>query len=437
MPGMFTSVRACLLVLCVAALPVRAACLDEPAVELQAQPVASARTGLQAIVREALSRSHSVGAAKLLAEAAQEDVEEARAASKPQAGLNASLGGSGSRSDGLPDATGSQLRGAVSASALLWDGGRSDRLVDWRSRLAEAARLGEVGAEEQVALQSVSLALDRARYGTQVLVYQQYARKMACLVQSLEQIVAADKGRASELVQARKTLQQAEISVQQAQSGVRQAEARLRRFVGPSLPAGEGLSAVLAQVPALSTVMAAAERSTDIAVLDAQADAAENYAAAVAAGQKPQLSWVVSGSKALGAGDPSAWSAGLALNVPLYNPAARPQLSAARLRAQAARQQRADQLDARLSRVQDVHEQASATFDRAQRISAVLQDSERVRESTLEQWQQLGRRSLFDVMAAEGEHYNLRIAYVNALYDGEQANALLWSLGGGLLAWLQ
>jgi hypothetical protein len=40
-------------------------------------------------------------------------------------------------------------------------------------------------------------------------------------------------------------------------------------------------------------------------------------------------------------------------------------------------------------------------------------------------------------MSAEGDHYNLRISYVNALYDGQQANALLWSLGGGITTWLQ
>jgi outer membrane protein TolC len=67
----------------------------------------------------------------------------------------------------------------------------------------------------------------------------------------------------------------------------------------------------------------------------------------------------------------------------------------------------------------------------------VLRDSDRVRNFTLQQWQQLGRRSLFDVMAAEGDHYGLRVAYVNALYDGEQANALLRSLGLGIGAWLQ
>ena len=30
------------------------------------------------------------------------------------------------------------------------------------------------------------------------------------------------------------------------------------------------------------------------------------------------------------------------------------------------------------------------------------------------------------------DHYGLRVAYVNALYDGQQSNALLWSLGHGV-----
>jgi outer membrane protein TolC len=48
----------------------------------------------------------------------------------------------------------------------------------------------------------------------------------------------------------------------------------------------------------------------------------------------------------------------------------------------------------------------------------------------------LARRSLFDVMAAEGDHYHLRAQHINALYDGLQANALLHSLGRGLANWL-
>lgn len=62
----------------------------------------------------------------------------------------------------------------------------------------------------------------------------------------------------------------------------------------------------------------------------------------------------------------------------------------------------------------------------------MLRNSERVREDTLAQWQQLGRRSLFDVMSAEGDHFNLRLAYVDALHDSQQSMALLWSLAGGI-----
>ena len=85
----------------------------------------------------------------------------------------------------------------------------------------------------------------------------------------------------------------------------------------------------------------------------------------------------------------------------------------------------------------EVHEQAGAAFDRLRRVALVLRDSDRLRNFTLQQWQQMGRRSLFDVIAAETDHYNLRVQYVNALHDGQQMNAMLTSLGTGLSAWLQ
>ena len=81
--------------------------------------------------------------------------------------------------------------------------------------------------------------------------------------------------------------------------------------------------------------------------------------------------------------------------------------------------------------------QSQAGLDRVKRTAEVLRDSEQVRNFTLQQWQQLGRRSLFDVMAAESEHYNLRVSYVNALHDVQQLNANLLSLGRGVIAWLQ
>jgi len=90
----------------------------------------------------------------------------------------------------------------------------------------------------------------------------------------------------------------------------------------------------------------------------------------------------------------------------------------------------------RVSRVGELHEAASASFDRARRLVDVLRESERVRQATFQQWAQLGRRSLFDVISAESDHFNLRVAYVNALYDGYLANTQMRSLGGGMLNWM-
>ena len=58
------------------------------------------------------------------------------------------------------------------------------------------------------------------------------------------------------------------------------------------------------------------------------------------------------------------------------------------------------------------------------------------RQLRVQQWQQLGRRSLFDVMAAESDHFGLRISQENARHDAQQLNATLHSLGTGLLDWL-
>lgn len=438
-----------LLLPALAALPAAARCIDEeqPVPRAEARSDAPAppepRLVLQGLVRDALVRSQAVGATRLLAEAALQDVEEARAGKSLQASMTAELGPTVVQSGSVTATSAMQARGTVSVSRLLYDGGRVDRLTDWRTQLAESARFGHLTQQEQIAMNTVALALERSRYRQHVLVYGQYVRKMSCLVEALETITRADRGRASELVQARKSLQQAEISQTQAQSQVRQVEVRLRRLVGDGLPGVDGLSSVLLSVPELAVLEADVMRSTEIAQLAAQAAAMGQYAAAVEAGGKPQVSWSFGGSKSLATGnggvDPRGGSLGLGVSVsiPLVNPGIAPAAEAARKRAQAAILQREEALEARRYRVREMHEQTLSTFDRAARVGAVLRDSEQVRAFTLQQWQQLGRRSLFDVMSAELEHYNLRVAYVNALHDGQQMNAQLLSLGRGVSEWLR
>lgn len=397
-----------------------------------AGPADAGRQALRELVQAAIQRSQAVGASTLLAEAAVDDVQQARAGRLPQAALSAGVNQMHSRAPGFEPLSGRQTQAGVNIGAPLYDGGRTQQLTTWRSHLAEAALLNQMSAQEQVALQTVSLAIDRNRYRLQVQVYQQYGRRMSCLVQALETIVNADRGRTSELVQARKNQQQAELSRVQAQAALRQVELRLRRFVGDALPPIDGMSVQLIKVPELDGMLGGLARAPDLMQLEAQADAASTMADVVAGGSKPQLNWQIGANQIGGVNRTQSWSAGLALSVPLYSPGQDSAESAARKRAKAARLQYLDALDARRSRVSDLHDQALSAFDRARKTCDVLRNSELVRNYTLQQWQQLGRRSLFDLMSAEGDHYGLRISYVNAISDGQMANALLLSLGPGV-----
>ncbi len=440
-----------------AAAPAAARCLDEESLQAftgaeaasAAAKVTAAepRLQLQQMVRDALARSNAVGASALLAEAAVQDINETRAAKALQASVGGGFGPGGTKTVGIAETSATQLRASVSVSKTVYDGGRTDRLVDWRTQLAESARFGHLSQQEQISLMTVTLALERSRYRSQTQVYRQSARKMSCLVEALETIVRADRGRASELVQAQKSLQQAELAQSQSQSLVRQIEIRLRRLVGDGLPPADGLSTVFSGVPPLEQLVADVEKSPDIGALDAQAAAAGRYASAVEISGRPVVSLAASGNGALsyngsqggnrGNTQNGSYSVGVLFNVPLLSPGLESATDAARKRAQAARLQRADEVESRRFRVAEIHEQALSSVDRARRVAEVLRESEQVRNFTLQQWQQLGRRSLFDVMGAESEHYSLRVAYVNALHDVQMLNANLLALGRGVSEWLR
>ncbi len=405
------------------------------------------RVQLLNLVRDALARSSGLGAARLLAEAAEQDIEEARAARKPQASL---LGSVAPALISATTVTGAQLQvnAGVSLSQALYDGGRADRIVDWRVQQSEASRLGLLSSQEQITLATASLAFERSRFRMQAVIYGQNMRKMGCLVQALEAIVNADQGRLSELVQARKQMGLAELQQAQAVSQARQVEAKLRRIAGDGLPGVAGFGTLLLVVPELPGVLSAAERSADIGALDANAAGLRAMARVVEAGTKPQVNWSLGGSATVVGGTAALvgnsgnsrnlnLSGGVTVNIPLINPSVGYSIQAARKRAEAATLQRAEVLEARRQRVADLHEQAVFAFDRLKRVGMVLRDSDLLRNFTLQQWQQLGRRSLFDVIAAEGDHYNLRVQYVNALHDGQQMNATLISLGTGLSDWLR
>ncbi|MBV8380753.1 MAG: TolC family protein [Paucibacter sp.] len=408
---------------------------DLPPTQGAATPGADSdpRVQLEQLVDRAIRNSRTVGTAYLLKLAADSDYDEARAQHLPTATAGVSYASIGSTSYGVTS-KGRQTHGTFSVSMPVFDFGRIDKLIDWRRELREAAQFGKINAEEQIALQTVALALDRSRYTLQAQIYSQYTRRMSCLVDALGIIVKADHGRASELLQAQKSLQEADLSYVQTTAALREVEIQLRHFVGDDLPPAAGMSSVLAQVPDLKQMEDDVMVASDIRAADAQARAQRRYVESVQAGFKPSVSVALGSDKYLGAGAAVDWSAGISVNVPILQPGSTANLTAALRRAQAAELQRDDAIDAKRYRLRQMSDSAVSALDREHRIVEILRNSERVRAFTLEQWRELGRRSLFDVMSAESDYYSMRVAQVNSLFDAEQVVAMMWSQGRGVMA---
>lgn len=395
-------------------------------------------TQLQQIAHLAAQRSAAVGAARLLADAAALDEAETKGGRWPEVSLAASLYSTSSQVKGQTRTNQNAASVGFNVSAPLYDGGRLDELIRYRKELTGAARFNAAVTKETVVLEAVSAALERSRYKLQANVYHQYMRKMGCLVEALEGIVSEDKGRMSELVQARKSLAQTELQRDQALAQSRQSEIRLRKFIGDDKAVGDGFTLPLYSVPDVAEIRRQIEQSNDARLLRANANAADNYAKSVVAGQGPQLNWTIGQSSShVGSNTASSLQAGVTLTYTIFNGYSdQAAAQAAAKRAEAARESLADLVNSKYAQTAQVHDIATSAFDRARRYVDVLRDSERVRMFTFQQWSQLGRRSLFDVMSAESDHFNLRIAYVNALYDGYEATAQMRSLGSGLMAWL-
>lgn len=393
---------------------------------------------LKLVAQEAIKRSNAVGASKWLQDASGLDYEQTQAGRYPTVSLSGAWYAGRTEVNNVLTSSGKTGTIGISAGASLYDGGKLKSLIQWRDDLRKAAQQSVRSAKEAVVLEAISTVLDRNRYRTQAQVYQQHARKMACLVEALESIVAEDRGRASELVQVRKNQAQAELARDSAVAQSRQVELKLKRLLGDQFSSAEAIAGAFNAVPELGELHRLLDRSPEAMQLKLQADAQEDYARSMQGGNGPQVNWSIGRSQtSTRHTDTQAWQAGISFNYVLFDAKAeRSAIQAALARAEASKAQYADFMATRTERISSVHDSALTAFDRAKRYVDILRDSDLVRNFTFQQWSQLGRRSLFDLMSAEGEHFNLRIAYVNSLFDGYQATAQLRSMGGGLASWL-
>jgi len=167
-------------------------------------------------------------------------------------------------------------------------------------------------------------------------------------------------------------------------------------------------------------------------------EAQSQFAGSLSSARLPQIN-VVAGRTPINPGATTQYLdfAGVTMSLQLYRGGG--DIAAergARERALATRERR-DQTERDLTaRVRLSFQNATYQLTRAEEYLQLLKMSDRIRKDFYEQWGQLGRRSLFELLSAEGDYHSTYLAWVNSIHDSAVSQVRMRSDSGTLLGWL-
>ena len=418
--------------------PVVLAADGSPAAPAAAAPPNAGYTQMQALLRLAAERSAAIRDAQAAVRATELDIEEASGARLPQVSMDVT-----SRyTSGAGNNQTSSQRGApfysVTGTMPLYDFGRISNIVDSRSANRRAADARLDSALESLALETAAAALELGRYRLALTTAEGYLRNVSRLASMLVDITREDPGRSGELTQARSRVLQAQVSRDALAGKVREAQIALQRLVGNAELPIDALISAFEQVPPLEPLLQDLPAQPALRQLDAEREAQTSLAKSLRSARLPQVSAVVSRAPvAPGVVNGYGSYAGITVNVPLFrgNSDVAAQRAAEERASGAGERRQQGEVDL-TSRLRTLHETATATLGRVPEFAGLLRESDQVRRGFFEQWYQMGRRSLFELLAAESEHQALLTAHINTLYDGLATCARLRGEAGALASWL-
>ncbi|MHC8383989.1 TolC family protein [Pseudomonas sp. LB3P14] len=389
-------------------------------------------------VQAAAEHSPQVQRAQADFEAAQADIDEAKGQRLPQIDLGtqtkAARFGSGSDND-------SRGSGGINlnVSTPIYDWGRIRKTIDSRKYLSDAASSNIEAERESLAYEVTTNMVELGKQRMIIDISQEYVQRMDELVKMLAGIVAVDRGRVSELTQAKARLLQAQASLDSAESRARDAEINLRKRIGER-PVMIPHSAEWNIHPAnLDVLLTKVGDHPTIHQGKAQTQSAEMQAEVVRASSLPQLNWVISKTTADDAlGREQPWQTTLSVSWAAFRGGStRASERAALQRAEASRQRTEEQRLDLEYRIRTADHDARTLLERAELYRDLTVESERIRLAFYEQWYHLGKRTLLDVLIAESDHYGNRVGEVTQRFDGYQAILRQYAGAGSLAVWLQ
>ncbi|MDM0037065.1 TolC family protein [Variovorax sp. J22P271] len=390
---------------------------------------------LERMVAKALAASPDVREATAKWEASRFDIDEAKGQRWPQLQVGVASP-SATFGSGTND-TSRDAYGNVQLTTPVYDWGRISRTVESRTETASAAREQMLQVRQQVAYDTVNSLIELRRNQQAMVLSDAYVARMTELVEMLAEIVKSDRGRDSELVQARGRRLQALATRDLVAARMREVEINLAKLVGEEVRLPPQLAWHTPVVDVQEALLAAPEHPA-LRQARAEAKAANLYAKSVHAARYPQLNWVVSKSTQQDIyGNTQPWSTGLSVQWNAFQGGSAAAAERAAFgRAQAGEEKAMAATRDLEYRLRTSAQQRDAALSRAEEYTPLIKDSDRVRKIFYEQWYHLGRRTLLDVLIAENDHYNNQIAQVNSRYDGEGADLRIRADAAILLPWL-
>ncbi|WP_271043417.1 TolC family protein [Pseudomonas sp. VB3] len=398
---------------------------------------------LRDMVSKALQHSPEVQVANANELAAGYDIDEVKGRRWPQVrlGMDTALTRDESRS-GRSRSGGTS--GTLNVTTNVWDWGKNaGELRTAKAGLGSAEQTGQ-SEREQVAFDTSTQLINLMRYQQSMVVAEEYVQQMSRRVDMLSKITESDKGRASELVQAQAKLLSAQASRKQIENQRELARIKLHRLLGeqvPELPTQLVLIDSLVIDP--ESALAALDKHPMLLRLKAQAEMERGRAATLKADGLPGVNLVARKEQngLYGANDDvdrnNDWYVGLDVQwLAFSGGSSTAAQSAASARSDAALEQYDKAYEDLRQEINRLVQSRAVAVQLAQEYQRLEVETDKVRKMFYDQWYNLGKRTLLDVLVAENDHFNSQLQAINNTYDSVIADVSILSSSALLRGYL-
>ena len=392
---------------------------------------------LGVVVQRALANHPRIQAADAGADASGFSLEQAKSARRPQLALVADPG----RRSGLEAFGGDVGDVGLRSSLLLYDGGRTHDAIARDESLLNAAQAGLRLASEDLASRLAEVYLEWYRHERLAELARDNVQAHEALHDRVREIASFDRGRASDLLQVGARLEQSRVILATREGAVAEARAVLSDVAGFDIRGIEAPADPMPSEPrSLAEAVALLESHPAVRSADAEADAAQRTARLASAWVRPRIDLLATAESPVDALGQRQYfddvSVRLAATwVPVDGGAGR---AGARMAERQGDQARATAQVVRRelsARVAGLWTQLGTRRVRIRAHQALVEQTFQVREAY---WQQftIGRRSIIDLLNAEGELYEARTSAEEERIGLMQVQYRLLGAAARLTRWL-